>query len=219
MPWLPYRLRDADVWARVDERGEPVADSGGRVEVVYKAVSGAKVYRAAAKNLVRRDGPAVELEPGEPAPSKEERKKADATVKDVPADAIAVWTDGACTGNPGPAGVGVVVIDGSDRRELSEYLGEATNNIAELTAIERGLELVEHPHRHRPVYVHSDSAYAIGLLSKNWKAKANVELVEKLRAVCREFKELRFVKVAGHAGIPLNERTDQLVGEAIRRGR
>ena len=67
--------------------------------------------------------------------------------------------------------------------------------------------------------VYSDSAYSIGLLSQGWKAKANVELVEKLRAVCREFKELRFVKVAGHAGIPLNERTDQLVGEAIRRGR
>ena len=65
----------------------------------------------------------------------------------------------------------------------------------------------------------SDSAYSIGLLSQAWKAKANVELVERLRAVCREFKDLRFVKVAGHSGVPLNERTDQLVGDAIRRRR
>ncbi len=67
--------------------------------------------------------------------------------------------------------------------------------------------------------VYSDSAYSIGLLSQAWKAKANVELVEKLRALCRQFSDLRFVKVAGHSGVPLNERTDQLVGEAIRRGR
>jgi ribonuclease HI len=213
MPWLPYRLRDADVWARVDERGEPVADSGGRVEVVYKAATGAKVYRASAKNLTRRPGDAVDIEPGEPAPSKEERRKSEATVKDVPADAIAVWTDGACTGNPGPAGVGVVVIDGADRRELSEYLGEATNNIAELTAIERGLELVEN--RDRTVYVHSDSAYAIGLLSKNWKAKANVELVARIRDLVAEFPAIRWVKVAGHAGVPENERCDQLARMAV----
>jgi ribonuclease HI len=73
--------------------------------------------------------------------------------------------------------------------------------------------------RDRPVVVYSDSAYSIGLLTQSWKAKANVELVEKLRSVCREFKDLRFVKVAGHSGVPLNERTDQLVGEAIRRRR
>jgi ribonuclease HI len=217
MPWLPYRLRDADVWALVDERGEPVADSAGRVEVVYKAVPGAKTYRASAKNLVRRPGPAVELEPGAPAPTKEERRKAEATVTSVPTDAIAVWTDGACTGNPGPAGVGVVVIDGADRKELSEYLGEATNNIAELTAIERGLELVAH--RERPVYVHSDSAYAIGLLSKNWKAKANVELVARIRDLVAEFPAIRWVKVAGHAGVPENERCDELARMAVVRRR
>jgi ribonuclease HI len=50
-----------------------------------------------------------------------------------------------------------------------------------------------------------------------WKAKANVELVNEIRGVCRRFADLRFVKVAGHAGIPLNERTDELARQAITR--
>lgn len=206
MPWLPYKLRDGDVWARVDERGELVADRDGRVEVVYKAEPGAKVYRAGAKNLVRRDGPAIDIEA---APS----RKGSATPGAVPEHAVAVWTDGACTGNPGPAGIGVVVIEDGQRRELSEYLGNATNNIAELTAIERGLELVAN--RARPVFVHSDSTYAIGLLSQNWKAKANVELVARIRALVAGFPDVRWVKVPGHSGVPENERCDQLARDAI----
>ena len=128
-----------------------------------------------------------------------------------------MWTDGACTGNPGPAGVGVVVIDGKDRREIGAYLGDGTNNIAELTAIERGLAMVAG--QRRPVVVYSDSAYAIGLLSKGWKAKANVELVARLRELVAGFGDVRFVKVAGHAGVPENERCDQLAREAILTGK
>ena len=71
--------------------------------------------------------------------------------------------------------------------------------------------------RTRPVIVYSDSAYSIGLLAKAWKAKKNVELVDELRALTRTFRDLRFVKVAGHAGIALNERVDQLATGAITR--
>jgi ribonuclease HI len=110
-----------------------------------------------------------------------------------------------------------VIVDGETRKEISEYLGNGTNQIAELTAILRGLEAIED--KTRPTFVYSDSAYSIGLLSQAWKAKANVELVAALREVCRAFSDLRFVKVAAHTGIPLNERCDQLVGEAINRGR
>jgi ribonuclease HI len=202
MPWLPHKLRDSDVWAKADARGELAADKDGRVDVVYQPKPGAKVYRASARNLVRREGEAIELELEKPA---------------VTGEAVYVWTDGACTGNPGPAGLGVVVIEDGERRELSEFLGDATNNIAELTAIERGLELVKK--RDRPVLVHSDSAYAIGLLSQNWKAKANVELVMRLRELAAEFPDVRYVKVKGHAGVPENERCDQLAREAILRRR
>lgn len=220
MPWQPCTLRDAEVWARVDDAGRLVADAEGRVDIVYKAAPGAKLYRAAARNLAPRPGPIVEVEPGEPAPPRQPATSArGGRPGAVPEGAVAVWTDGACTGNPGPAGIGVVVLEAGKRRELSEYLGSATNNIAELTAIERGLELVED--RSRPVYVHSDSSYAIGLLSKNWKPKANVELVGRLRALTAGFSTLVFVKVPGHAGVPENERCDQLARDAItsRRGR
>lgn len=221
MPWHPHKLRDADVWAKVDDRGELVVDGDGRVEIVYKAAPGAKVYRAGSKNLVRAPGEPVELTPGEPAPTKgapgKGAAKGAAPAGPLPPDAVVVWTDGACTGNPGPAGIGVVVIEGGERREVSEYLGQGTNNIAELTAIERGLQLVKD--RSKPVVVHSDSSYALGLLGKNWKAKANAELVARLRALAAEFPDVRWVKVPGHAGVPENERCDQLARDAITRRR
>lgn len=213
MPWMPHRLRDADVWARVDAAGTLIKDSDGRVEVVYKAAPGAKVYRAGARNLAALPGPVVDIEVGEPAPERDKKSPQAAP----PKDAIHVWTDGACSGNPGPAGIGVVIIDGDNQRELSEYLGEGTNNIAELMAIYRGLEEIKD--RKRSVIVYSDSSYSIGLLTQNWKAKANTQLVEKLRALTKQFADLRFVKVAGHAGIPLNERVDQLATGAVSRRR
>lgn len=224
MPFLRHRFRDADVWAKVDAAGALVTDRDGRVEIVYKAAPGAKVYRAAGRNLTSPSGSPIEIAVGEPAPEKTDKPApkprqgaTGATPDRGPADAIHVWTDGGAAPNPGPSGAGVVIVDGGETTELSEFLGPGTNQTAELTAILLGLTKLGQ--RERPVIVYSDSAYSIGLLSQGWKAKANVELVEKLRAVCREFADLRFVKVAGHAGIPLNERTDQLVGEAIRRGR
>ncbi|MBV8758563.1 MAG: ribonuclease HI [Deltaproteobacteria bacterium] len=221
VPWKRHRLRDSDVWAKVDGTGALVTDRDGRVEIVYKPESGAKTYRAAARNLADAGGDLIELTPGEPAPEKSKDKAkpkaAAAVVADVPANAIHVWTDGGANPNPGPAGIGVVIVDGDQHHELSEYLGQGTNQIAELTAILRGLQEIRD--RSRPVVVYSDSAYSIGLLSQNWKAKANVELVEKCRAMCRQFEDLRFVKVAGHAGIALNERVDELATSAISRGR
>jgi ribonuclease HI len=226
MPWLRHHLRDADVWAKVDADAALIKDSDGRVEIVYKPAAGARVYRAGARNLTAAPGSEpVEIEAGEPAEVRPEAARSPATKSsakaarretEAPANAIHVWTDGACSGNPGPAGLGVVVVgDGTGQREISEYLGEATNNIAELTAILRGLESISD--RTRPVIVYSDSAYSIGLLSQSWKAKKNVELVRELREVCRQFSDLRFVKVLAHSGIALNERVDQLAVSAISR--
>jgi len=214
------------VWAKVDANAALIKDAEGRVEIVYKPAGGARVYRAGARNLTPAPGSEpVEFEPGEPAeprpkdartaaPGAPRRATAHSTA--APANAIHVWTDGACSGNPGRAGLGVVIIgDGPGQREISEYLGDATNNIAELTAILRGLQAVSD--RARPVIVYSDSAYSIGLLTQNWKAKKNVELVDELRALCRTFPDLRFVKVAGHAGVALNERVDYLATSAVSR--
>lgn len=130
---------------------------------------------------------------------------------------IVVYTDGACSGNPGPAGLGVVLMAGARRKELSEYLGEATSNIAELMAVKRALESIKDPTR--PVRLHTDSAYSIGVLSQGWKAKANQALIAEVRALMATFPHLKLIKVAGHAGIEENERCDQLARDAIERGR
>ena len=211
MPWVTRLLRGDRVCVKVGADGEPIAGADGRVDIVYKP--GGKVYRAGAAQPVARsrsqDAPRQRRRAGRrwTAPAK------GATAAQRRArDAIIVYTDGACSGNPGPAGIGVVILDGGKRRELSEYLGIGTNNIAELMAIVRALEEVP---RDRTVVLHSDSSYALGLLGKGWKAKANQELVERMRTLASEFADLRLVKVDGHAGVPENERADELARTAI----
>jgi ribonuclease HI len=104
-----------------------------------------------------------------------------------------------------------VVIDGK-RREHKEP-GHGTNNIAELTAILRGLDMLDRTDH--PVLVYTDSSYAIGVVSLGWKAKANVELVAEIRDRLAAFDDCRFVKVPGHAGVPENERCDALARASI----
>lgn len=129
-------------------------------------------------------------------------------------DIIEVYTDGACSGNPGPGGYGVVLRAQGVQRTISGFLGDAcTNNIAELTAILKALSAIRDPSR--PVRLYSDSAYALGLLTQNWKAKANQELVEQLRKKIREFPRLELIKIEGHAGHEGNELADRLARQAI----
>jgi ribonuclease HI len=198
---------------------------GGRVEIRYKATD-ARAYRAGVGNLERIAGAEVLADDavvaGEAVPSKDERSSARKTEAakraaepgNVPKDAWTIYADGACSGNPGPAGAGVYLIapDGKTY-DCSEYLGEATNNIAELTAILRAAELV-------PVgaaaVVKTDSQYSIGVLQKGWKAKANQELIAKVKtALTARGKTWRLDYVPGHAGVAGNERADELAREAV----
>src|SRR5690554_2254429 len=126
---------------------------------------------------------------------------------------IEVYTDGACSGNPGPCGYGLLIRQGSDYREISEYLGVGTNNIAELTAIGVALAMIED--KSTPLRIYTDSTYAIGVLTKNWKAKANTSLIMGIRARISEFEDLALIKVKGHAGHPLNERADTLATSSL----
>jgi ribonuclease HI len=224
VPWVRALLRGQKVLARAKADGTFDAQ-GGRVEVRYKPNDG-RAYQAAARNL--------ELVPGEPvladdacapagaAPSKAdksaERKTAAATKAlapgAVPAGAWTVYADGACSGNPGPAGLGIVLVGPEGTvAEGYEYLGLATNNIAELTGILRAAELVPDG---AAAVVHTDSQYAIGVLTKGWKAKANQELIAGLKVALARRTGWRLVYVPGHAGVPLNERADELAREAVR---
>lgn len=227
MPWVRALLRGQKVLAKVRADGSFDAN-GGRVEIRYKPNDG-RAYQAGARNL--------ELIAGEPllpddacseaaaAPPKVDRatasqeRKATAAAKAlapgaVPKDAWTVYADGACSGNPGPAGLGIVLV-GPDGQvhEGFEYLGIATNNIAELTGILRAAELV--PEGEQAV-VHTDSQYSIGVLQKGWKAKANQELIANVKYALSQRAGFRLVYVPGHSGVPLNERADELAREAVR---
>ncbi|MEP7123172.1 MAG: ribonuclease H [Byssovorax sp.] len=231
MPWVRALLREQKIYARADAEGALVADNG-RVEIRYKPHDGRR-YEARAANLTIVDAtPLPDSTCGEA--STVEKSAADAPTAaparpggggritkaqalaagppKAPDGAIIVYCDGACSGNPGPAGLGAVVIDGGARVELSEYLGLHTNNIAELTAVLRALgEIPEGRH----ALIHTDSQYSIGVLQKGWKAKANVALVAELRAVLKTRPLVKLVYVPGHSGVALNERADKLAREAV----
>ncbi len=204
------------MFARVDATGAFVAEAG-RVEVRYKPNDG-RAYRAAQGNLVLVDGEVLPDETcgsAEAAPSKEAAKaaakKAAASAPD-PVGGYVVYADGACSGNPGPAGLGVHIRTPSGTAvDGYEYLGTATNNVAELTAILRALEIVP---KDAALTVRTDSQYAIGVLSKGWKAKANQELIAQLKLAMKG-RELHLQYVPGHAGVAGNERADELARCAV----
>ncbi len=215
MPWIRRLLRGNPVYVRVDADGRPVTASDGRVDVAYRAVPGAKLYRASLRNLDATGDPAddkpiaLEIDPPPAA--------AGAAAAEAAPDPIIVYTDGAASPNPGPCGIGVVILDRGERREISEYLGDGTNNIAELTAVLRGLESIAPAERARPVLLHTDSEYSIGVLTLNWKPKKNIELIAELRQLIGHFPRLRLIKVLAHSGVPENERCDQLAYAAVTR--
>ncbi len=221
------RFKGGLVWVRADESGALVLDNDGRAEMKYRE-SDAKSYRPSPGNLTPDSGEAAPLpeaprevlrseagkEPGKAA--RAPRAAAASKGGGLPAGAVEIWTDGACSGNPGPMGIGVVVIDGGERHEVGEYLGEGTNNIAELTAIERGIDLAgANRDDGRRLRIYTDSSYAIGVLSKGWKAKANQELIARIKRRLAALPRVEFVKVAGHAGVPENERCDELATGAV----
>jgi ribonuclease HI len=137
-----------------------------------------------------------------------------------------IYCDGACIGNPGPAGWGAVVIapDG-EQTELAGSLGHATNQIAELSAAIGALESIPAGSQ---VRLHSDSQYLIkgvkewmqGWKRRGWRTAngspvANLGLWQRLDELHR-VHHIEPIWVKGHAGHPLNERADQLANKAAR---
>lgn len=133
---------------------------------------------------------------------------------------VVVFTDGACNGNPGPGGYGVILQYGEHRRELSGGFRRTTNNRMELTAVIKGLEALRHP---CSVTLFSDSEYVVNGISKGWarrwRAKEwrrpggrtvpNWELWRQVLELCdRHQVDARWVE--GHAGHVENERCDEL---------
>jgi ribonuclease HI len=138
---------------------------------------------------------------------------------------VELYTDGACSGNPGPGGWGCVLISGAHSRRLSGFERETTNNRMELTAVIRGLEALV---RHSEVRVVTDSTYVKNAFtegwldswqSRGWKTKDNkpVKNQDLWMELCRlrRMHALQWEWVKGHSGHPLNELCDSLAREAI----
>ena len=133
---------------------------------------------------------------------------------------ITIYTDGAAKGNPGPGGYGVVLkatVKGKMlRKELSEGFKNTTNNRMELLAVIKGLEALKN--QGSQVVIYSDSKYVVDAVEKGWiwnwqkkgfKNKANVDLWQRFIPLFERHK-VKFQWVKGHAGVPENERCDQL---------
>lgn len=127
--------------------------------------------------------------------------------------AVHIYTDGASSGNPGPSGIGIVFEYKGQVREISKFIGHATNNVAELEAIRTGL--LELKKKQLPVVIYTDSSYAHGVLSLGWKARKNLDIVDAIRKLLGALKDVKLVKVRGHAGHLQNERADQLARSAV----
>ena len=133
---------------------------------------------------------------------------------------VIVYTDGACSGNPGPGGWGAVLLYGEHRKEISGGEPRTTNNRMELTAGIEALKLLKQP---CAVELYSDSKYVIDALEKGWakgwkkrgwvksdkKPALNPDLWEVLLELT-QVHQLKYHWVKGHASNPLNNRCDEM---------
>jgi ribonuclease HI len=140
---------------------------------------------------------------------------------------IIIYTDGACSGNPGPGGYGAVMLYGEARKELSGGFLKTTNNRMELLAVIKGLEALKEPCE---VKLYSDSKYVVDAIEKGWAVKwrsqgwmrnkkekaSNEDLWERLLELLK-IHRVSFIWVKGHADNLENERCDQLAREAIQK--
>ena len=143
----------------------------------------------------------------------------------TPPSDVVLYTDGACSGNPGPGAWAAVIVDGSEEREISGAESPTTNQRMELRAAIEGLAAIAD---HRRVQLYTDSAYVLNCFRDRWWERwerngwmsstrqpvTNRDLWERLIAETRRH-DVAWHKVKGHSGHPLNDRVDRLAREAI----
>ena len=223
--WRKVVFKGQEVWGECDAHGGLVERSG-RVRMAYK--QGANKAYSTFKDRLRESDSSQLYEFTIPVDGDAGKSRGQAKTKSNSSlfggsvedlenpEHIHLWSDGACTGNPGPAGAGTVLLYRGTTTEWSTWLGEGTNNIAELVGVLQGVEGLARPIE-SDLVVHTDSQYVIGVCAKNWKAKANKELIAELKAALSDAPRVVWHWVRGHEGVELNERCDQLARDAITR--
>ena len=138
---------------------------------------------------------------------------------------VIIYTDGACSGNPGPGGWAAVLIYGEHKKEISGGNKETTNNIMELTAILEALKALK---TECEVELYSDSAYSVNAFNQGWifnwikkgwktadgKEVKNKEIWQKIYSLTKKHK-VNFNKVKGHSDVELKNRCDELARAEI----
>ncbi len=133
---------------------------------------------------------------------------------------VILYTDGACSGNPGPGGYAAILIYNGIEKEISGGEPDTTNNKMEMMAVIKGLEILKEPCE---VNVYSDSAYVVNSIEKGWvyswkkkgwkkadkKEVKNIDLWERLLKQL-DIHTVKFLKVKGHSTDELNNRCDAL---------
>lgn len=221
--WKRMSFKKNKVWASADKNGNLIIENG-KVLIKYNLKQDYE-YKVKADNLepenlaVPSKKQKNSAKPkGKSSPKKQQSSKSILAEdnRNLPPNCIKIYTDGASSGNPGPSGIGALLLYGDKQKEISEYIGHSTNNIAELTAIKAALK--ELKRYDLPVRIFSDSSYSIGLLTQGWKPKKNQKLVSEIKDLIKKFSDLNFIKVKGHAGIKENEIADFLATSAIKKG-
>ncbi|HPD61111.1 MAG TPA: ribonuclease H [Thermodesulfobacteriota bacterium] len=212
--WKRMLFRGCKVYAQVSQDGTLLAKDGV-VKIKYQLQQ--------ENEYVARASAIQEITESELKKSKNQREKKEKppriqkspllSEEDFDNNTIFVFTDGACTGNPGPAGIGVFLQYRDHRKEISRFIGSGTNNTAELIAIKVALQEIKDPTL--PVALFTDSSYCYGVLTGSFKAKKNRDLVEQIKKEMRRFPLLKFIKVEGHKGIEGNEKANLLAQQAI----
>lgn len=139
---------------------------------------------------------------------------------------VTIYTDGACSGNPGPGGWGAVLMYGDAKKEISGAKKDTTNNEMEITAVLEALKILKEPCE---VDLYSDSAYVVNTFEKGWidnwvksgwktaskDPVKNVELWKELLELMKKH-DVTFHKVKGHSDNEYNNRCDELATSAIK---
>lgn len=244
MAWKRAQFKGKKVWAEVGEDGRPKVQKG-LMSIRYSPSADVKIYNARVTGVMLLDGPAEVLPAGAApdgaaggkrkksgsrgsgfgkagtrtaAQASAARQAASDLVASFHRSAVLCFTDGACKGNPGPAGSGAVVkLPDGTVYESYRSLGRATNNVGELTAIELALDILDQqvvPGDSR-IEILTDSKYTHGLLMLGWRGKANQALIRRIKSRIADFPNLRIHWIAGHVGIPENERADALANMGV----
>ncbi len=141
-------------------------------------------------------------------------------------DKVTIYTDGACSGNPGPGGWGAILMLNENKKEISGGKKDTTNNVMELTAVIEALKLLKRPCN---VDLYSDSAYVVNAFLQNWilgwikngwknsnkEDVKNKELWQELISLTK-VHDVTFHKVKGHADNEYNNHCDELARNAIK---